>query len=320
MNDSGRGFWASYASAGASAKLNLAPHFVELAAGARRWFFTRAGATNAALVLPPEAWVGEIRLRYTLWMLEPDRSLWEPQRLFPRLTGVAFGVELGLDARSQAQPWGARDPAAFAPADLRNDPSRAIFTARQWLRAGAKLHARLRLQIDETASWMWGADDLVRARIGGLNPYSVPLVGAPWAGYLADDFAAADVSLHVRVVREHEVGVLVDGVALDDVHRTGGPTARTGVLAGDRRVRRSAREGLAARRARRLVTDGAAEQLRRRLLAVRVRRRRLEVAALSDGPRRYCVGSVKARTMVQSSPDGCAMRVQLVPSVVKRNE
>lgn len=232
VNDSGRGFWASYASAGASAKLNLAPHFVELAAGARRWFFTRAGATNAALVLPPEAWVGEIRLRYTLWMLEPDRSLWEPQRLFPRLTGVAFGVELGLDARSQAQPWGARNPAAFAPADLRNDPSRAIFTARQWLRAGAKLHARLRLQIDETASWMWGADDLVRARIGGLNPYSVPLVGAPWAGYLADDFAAADVSLHVRVVREHEVGVLVDGVALDDVHRTGGPTARTGVLAG----------------------------------------------------------------------------------------
>jgi len=232
VNDPGRGFWASYATAGGSAKLNLAPHFLELAAGARRWFFSRAGATNAALVLPPDAWVGEVRLRYTLWMLDPDRSLWEPQRLFPRLRGVALGVELGLDARSEVAPWGARDPSVFAPTDLRNDPSRAIFSARQWLRAGAKLHARLRLQIDESASWMWGADDLVRARIGGLNPYSIPLVGAPWADYLADDFAAADVSLHVRVAGEHEVGVLVDGVVLDDVYRTGGPTARVGALAG----------------------------------------------------------------------------------------
>jgi hypothetical protein len=231
-NDSGRGFWASYVTAAASAKLNLAPHFVELAAGARRWFFSRSGGTNPALVLPPEVTVGEVRLRYTLWRLADDRSLWEPQRLYPRLRGVAFGVELGLDARSDVAPWGARDPAVFAPPDLRNDPSRAIFAARQWLRAGAMLHRRLRLQIDETASWMWGADDLVRTRIGGLNPYSVPLAGAPWVGYLAGDFAAVDASLHVRIAGEHEVGLLVDGVALEDADRTGGPTARPAVLAG----------------------------------------------------------------------------------------
>ncbi|MGZ3427992.1 MAG: hypothetical protein ACXVCV_15155 [Polyangia bacterium] len=232
QNDSGRGFWASYGSVTAAAKIDLAPHFVELAVGARRWFFSRAGATSPALTLPPEAWVGEVRLRYTLWQLAGDRSLWEPQRLFPRLRGVAFGVELGLDARSQARPWGARDDAAFALRDLRNDPSRTIFSARQWLRAGTRLHRRVRLQLDETASWMWGADDLARLRVGGLNPYSVPLVGAPWAGYLASDVAALDASLHVRVAREHEVGVLVDGVALDDADRTGGATARPAVLAG----------------------------------------------------------------------------------------
>ena len=67
---------------------------------------------------------------------------------------------------------------------------------------------------------MWDADDLVRLRVGGLNPYSVPLAGAPWAGYLAGEFAAVDASLHVRVWRDHEVGVVVDGVVLDDVHRT----------------------------------------------------------------------------------------------------
>ena len=78
---------------------------------------------------------------------------------------------------------------------------------------------------------MSGADDLVRLRVGGLNPYSVPLVGAPWAGYLAGNLAAIDASLHVRVWREHEIGVLVDGVALDDADRTG-VLARPAVLAG----------------------------------------------------------------------------------------
>ena len=232
IEDSTRGFYASYVTAAAGAKLNLAPHFVELVAGARRWLFSRAGATNAALTLPPEAWVGEIRLRYTLWQLADDPSLWQPQRLFPRLRGVAFGVELGLDARSDARPWGARDPGVFAPVDLRNDPSAAIWMARQWLKAGVRVHPRVRLQVEETAALMRGADDLVRLRVGGLNPYSVPLVGAPWVGYLASEVAAVDASVHVRVAGEHEVGVLVDGVALDDVHRTGGATAQPGLLAG----------------------------------------------------------------------------------------
>ena len=94
------------------------------------------------------------------------------------------------------------------------------------------LQRRVRLQVDETASVMGGADDLVRLRVGGLNPYSVPLVGAPWAGYLAGDVAAIETSLHVRVAREHEVGLLVDGVALGDVDRTGGAAARPAVLGG----------------------------------------------------------------------------------------
>jgi hypothetical protein len=230
-NDGTRGFDASYASVAAAAKLNLAPHFLELAVTARRWFFARAGATSPLFTLPPEAWVGELRLRYTFWRLADDVSLWQPQRLFPRLRGAAFGVELGLDERSDAQPWGARDQ-RFAPVDLRNDPAASIVMARQWLRAGVVLARRVRLQIDESASWMWGADDLVRLRVGGLNPYSVPLVGAPWAGYLAARVAAVQGSLHVRVRGEHEVGLLVDGVVLDDAERSGGVNARAALLAG----------------------------------------------------------------------------------------
>jgi hypothetical protein len=228
-NDSARGFYASYATAAAYAKLGVGPHFFDLAVAARRWFFTRAGATSTELTLPPEAWVAELRLRYTLWMLRPDPSLSEAQRLHPRQRGVALGVELGLDERSDATPWGAR-AAAFSPIDPRNDPGRSIFMVRQWLRAGAALHPRVRLQLDEVAIWMWNEDDLVRLRVGGFNPYSVPLAGAPWAGYLAGKLAALDASLHVRVWRDHEVGVVADAVVLDDPRRSGGGGA--GVLAG----------------------------------------------------------------------------------------
>jgi hypothetical protein len=229
VSDPARGFYASYAATAAYAKLGVGPHFFELAISARRWFFARAGDTSPALTLPPDAWVGEFRLRYTLWMLRPDPSLYQPQRLYPRLRGIALGVELGLDERSDASPWGARD-ATFAPPDPRNAPGRTILLARQWLRAGAELHERIRVQLDEVATWMWHDDDLVRLRVGGFNPYSVPLAGAPWAGYLAGKLAAVDASVHVRVWREHEVGVVADGVVLEDPRRTG--ASGVGVLAG----------------------------------------------------------------------------------------
>jgi len=230
VSDSARGFYASYAAAGAYAKLGVGPHFFELALTARRWFFNRAGDTSPSLTLPPDAFVGEARLRYTLWMLRPDPSLYQPQRLYPRLRGIALGVELGLDERSEATPWGARDPAAFAPPDPRNAPGRTILLARQWLRAGAQLHSRVRVQVDEVATWMWHEDDLVRLRVGGFNPYSVPLAGAPWPGYLSGKLAAIDASLHVRVWRDHEVGVVADGVVLDDPRRNG--SSGVGVLGG----------------------------------------------------------------------------------------
>jgi len=217
--DPAREFWASYASASAWVKLLRSPHFVELAATARKWFFNRQGMTAPAFVLPPEAWVGEIRMRYTLWWVDPDPSLWEAHRLFPRVRGFAFGVEVGLDARSDAQPWGAR-AGSFAPPDYRNDPQAAIFQVRQWLRAGVRVHRRVRLQFAESAVWMWGEDDLVRMRVGGMNPYVVPLAGAPWASLLVGRVAAAEASMHVRVWREMECGVLADVVAVDDVHRS----------------------------------------------------------------------------------------------------
>jgi hypothetical protein len=218
-SDPARGFYASYAAAAAWLKGTLAPHFVELDAGVRRWWFARQGATSPALILPPEAWVLEVRVKYTYWRVRPDSSQWEPQRLFPRIAGVAFGFEVGVDARSQARPWGARDPRLFTPVDLRNQPSTATWLVRQWLRAGSDAAPRVRVRLDEIASFMWGEDDLDRLRIGGVGAYVVPLAGVPWAGLLSGRLAAAEVSLHVRTVGELELGLLADGLFVDDRHR-----------------------------------------------------------------------------------------------------
>jgi hypothetical protein len=228
-DDLSRGFHASWVAGGAWAKLDLSPHFLELSVSARRWFFGRKDETDPSLVLPPEAWVGEWRLRWTLWSLAPDPSLWEAQRPFPRLIGVAFGVELSLDARSQTYRWGL---------DSRNNPAPLVVGARQWLKAGVRLghgpgpsgHERVRLQVEETALWLSGADDLDRARVGALNPWTVPVAGLPWASRLADKLAAAQLSLHFRVWRELEIGPLVDAVVLADIDRgSGRPGALFGV-------------------------------------------------------------------------------------------
>ncbi len=239
-DDYGRGFFASDIGAVVSGKLERAPHFAELVLGARRWFLDRDPWTDAALTLPPSAWEGEARLRYTYWGLGGDRSLWEPQRMWWRVHGIAFGVELSADVRSEVHPWGALAP-SFGVIDPRNDPSRFILGAHQWMRAGVRVHDRVRLQLREEGHLMRGADDLVRFRVGGQNPWSVPLAGAPWGGYLADRLIAVEGSIHVRVHGEHEIGLLADGVAMPDVRRVGDGAVH--VLAGvgafaDLRVRR----------------------------------------------------------------------------------
>ncbi len=228
-DDRTRGFFSSYVTAAGGAKVDLAPHFIELTAGVRRWFFDRSPTTDANLVLPPEAWVGEVRLRYTFWQLAPDPSLWEANRPWWRVRGIAFGVELSGDLRSEVAPWGAVG-GTYSPADPRNDPAKRILGVHTWLRAGAQVHRRVRLQVRQEAHLFSGEDDLVRLRIGGMNPYTVPLAGTPWGAYLGGRLCALEGSLHVNVAREHEVGILVDGVLLEDPRRVGDSTLR--VLAG----------------------------------------------------------------------------------------
>jgi hypothetical protein len=87
--------------------------------------------------------------------------------------------------------------------------------------AGVALGSALRLQVEQYGSWGAGEDDLTRNRVGGMNPYIVPLHGLPWAVLLSERLFSGQVSLHVPAFTNHEFGVAVSGGAFNDVQRTG---------------------------------------------------------------------------------------------------
>jgi|SRR5579871_1651414 len=61
---------------------------------------------------------------------------------------------------------------------------------------------------------------LTRTRLGGLNPYVVPLAGAGWAEFLVDDFVAARLAV-AWSTRFTEAGAAVDAAAFDQRLQTG---------------------------------------------------------------------------------------------------
>lgn len=237
----GRGFYANYVQPRVFAKLRIAERtWMELDVGGRRWVFEPIDKgpreTDPALTLPPDAWVFEPRLRYTWWNLQHDAGWSDRHRLFPRLRGIAAGVELGLDARADDQPWGARDAAVFTSVDTRNAPDPFAPRARQWFLAGVQVVPAVRVEFREQAAFGSGEDDLSRDRLGGSSPYTVNLPGAPWGAWFSERYVGGLASAHIRVIDDLEVGPQVGAIVLADPHRVGdtdavGTEAGFGVLA-----------------------------------------------------------------------------------------
>jgi len=220
--DKARGFEANQIGGQAFIKLNLpGNHYPAMSVGVRRWSFAKTDDTDPNFILPPETTVFEPMLHYTFWRIKSDPSLEDRHRIFPRVKGFAFGVEIGINMRSEVDPWGAMDSQAFDPVDPRNDPADVIQIFRQWMRAGWEVSDRLRIQIFQTGAYGHNEDDLTRVRIGGLNSYVVPIAGAPWAAFLSEKFVAAQWSLHFRVWDDMEVGLLFDGAFIEDLERKG---------------------------------------------------------------------------------------------------
>lgn len=213
-----REFFASYAQVGAGLKwLPADHHAVELSLSARRWFFHETNET--AIRLPPDPFTIEPRLRYVYWNLHMPSGEGAPSVFHPRFEGVALGVELGMDHRTETLAAPPDDLRALRA--LRVNPR--VFFARQWLRVGVRAHRRLRVQIEEQASLGVDEDDLSRPRVGGMNPYAVQIPGLPWPALLSERFVAALVSAHwtIAPTRAHELGVAVGTGAFNDPARRG---------------------------------------------------------------------------------------------------
>jgi hypothetical protein len=213
---SGRGFWASYVVLLPKLQWHVADHHtLEVLTNVRRWFFGNRD-TDDNYLLPPDTWVFEPRLGYIYWKIDSPAEEYRASKLFPRIDGVAVGASVGVDVRSDVRAWG-------VVGDGRNEPTKAIWSLNQWLRAGWETGARFRLELQETFNWGWNQDDITRLRVGGLNPYVVIVPGLPWSANIAERLAIAQLSGHIRpkASKPQELGILVSGGTINDPRRQG---------------------------------------------------------------------------------------------------
>ncbi len=210
------GFRASYVLVNTKLQWYPGKHqTLEIIVPVRHWWFAEQSATTAAYVVPPNTWVFEPRIGYNYWGIDGAAEEWEAHRVFPRIEGVAVGIDGGFDLRSNATPWGLGDG--------RNNPGKLIYSVSQRLRAGWQLGPFVRLQLDEWANYGWRQDDITRQRVGGINPYVVPVPGLPWTGLISERLLAGQLGLHLKANErsQHEFGLLVGGGGFNDVYRVG---------------------------------------------------------------------------------------------------
>jgi len=203
----------------ASAKLQWYPgkhQTIEVIASARHWWFADRSITSPDFVLPANTWVFEPRIGYNYWNIDVPAEEWEAHRVFPRVKGVAVGIDGGVDVRSDIRQWG-------LVGNGRNDPGKAIFSITQSLRAGWQFGSHVRLQLDEWGNYGWRQDDITRRRIGGVSPYVIPVPGLPWTGLISERLLAGQLGLHLKAkaTSQHEFGILVGGGTFNDVFRVG---------------------------------------------------------------------------------------------------
>ncbi len=188
---------------------------IEILAPVRYWWFGDRSSTSPDYTLPPNTWVFEPRIGYNFWKIDVPGEEWESHRVFPRIKGIALGIDGGFDVRSDAQPWGIPDG--------RNEPGKVIYSVSQWLKAGWQLGHFVRLQLDQWGNYGWRQDDITRQRIGGASPYVIPVPGLPWPALIGERLFAGQLGLHLKAKEssQHEFGLLVAGGAFNDVYRVG---------------------------------------------------------------------------------------------------
>ncbi|MBW2507178.1 MAG: hypothetical protein JRE81_00970 [Deltaproteobacteria bacterium] len=188
---------------------------LEIVAPVRHWWFGDRSTTSESFTLPADTWVFEPRIGYNFWKIDSPPEEWESHRVFPRIRGIAVGIDGGLDVRSDSRSWGLDDG--------RNDPGKVMYSVAQWLKAGWQFGRFVRLQLDQWGNYGWRQDDITRRRIGGANPYVIPAPGLPWPVLISERLFAGQLGLHLKAKEssQHEFGLLVAGGAFNDVYRVG---------------------------------------------------------------------------------------------------
>lgn len=205
------GFYASFVEAQVDAKTNLATHWFTLSLGARQWAFSAFEEEN--IVFPPNLLAAYAQLSWAWWEIAHDSSWSDPhRRARRRIEGFGLGIDVSAELRNESGEFGVEG---------RNPGEKEILSLRQWGAWGVDLSPIARLQIRQWAGWGFNEDDLTRMRVGGQNPYVLPVPGLPWAAFLAQRYVGGEVAQSFRLWGETEIGFTANGVVLDDPRREG---------------------------------------------------------------------------------------------------
>ncbi len=217
-----RGFSASYQIAGFSFKTNfLSPHYIGVYYGKSSWRFSRAPYTSSALTLPVAFDEERTSLTYTYWSLSDDPSWYKGNIFYPSPRGFAFGYQSDSRMRSSVNRWGAIDSIAFSGVDQRNNPEKSGAKELFWLMGGSDILGPAAIEWYAISGVVSGGDDIDRFKVGGLNPYVIPLGGLPWAGVVTDRLTAGWFNLDLKYFEEFNFGFRVDTAYAQDIRRTG---------------------------------------------------------------------------------------------------
>lgn len=205
-------------------------------AGGRWWVAARGEALAAGLLISP----------WTDGAPDPSRALYAQ---YAGLEGgwiryQRYGVYAGVTASARVYFFEARDEQTTIPVPGTTSLVTADMVLGRW---SPELHvwARLGADVENTtvqphvaveAIWRpvapvaprlelragaaYGQDFLTRTRLGGLNPYVVPLAGAGWAEFWVENYVAARLAL-TWTGRYTEVGAAMDAAAFDEQLATG---------------------------------------------------------------------------------------------------
>lgn len=157
--------------------------------------FYTGGEAGALAYLPAGAYLGVSGMAYYTWFSEIPATEVEVPGPTPWLRAEAVAGWYGEAAHAWVQAGAQHDRFGAAV-----QPHVQLTATTHW-EAPARWAVPVVPRAELRAGWSAGQSFLTRARVGGLNPYVVPVAGAGWAEWWADQYAVSrlgpELQLHL---------------------------------------------------------------------------------------------------------------------------